>query len=38
MGIKITKKQKRILDFISDYKDKNGVSPTYREIAAGLEL
>lgn len=38
MGVKITKKQKRILDFISDFKDKNGISPTYREIAAGLEL
>ena len=38
MGIKITKKQQRILDFIIDYTDKNNVSPTYREIAAGLEM
>ncbi len=38
MGIKITKKKQRILDFIADYTDKNGVSPTYREIAAGLGL
>lgn len=38
MGIKITKKQQRILDFISDFIEKNGVSPTYREIAEGLEL
>lgn len=38
MGIRITKKQKRLLDFISDFIDKNGISPTYREIAAGLEL
>ena len=38
MGIKITSKQQRILDFISDYYEKNGVSPTYREIADGLEL
>ena len=38
MGIRITKKQKRILDFIVDFKDKNGISPTYREIAAGVEL
>ena len=38
MGAKITKKQQRILDFIADFKDKNGISPTYREIAAGLEL
>ena len=38
MGIKITSKQQRILDFISDFIEKNGVSPTYREIADGLEL
>lgn len=38
MGIKITKKKQRILDFIVDYANKNGVSPTYREIAAGLGL
>jgi repressor LexA len=38
MSVKITKKQQRILDFIADFIDKNGVSPTYREIAAGLEL
>jgi SOS-response transcriptional repressor LexA len=38
MGIRITKKQQRILDFIVDYTDKNGVSPTYREIGAGLGL
>ncbi len=38
MRIRITKKQQRILDFIVDYTDKNGVSPTYREIGAGLGL
>lgn len=38
MGIKLTKKQQRILDFIADFTEKNGVSPTYREIAAGLEM
>ena len=38
MGIRITKKQQRILDFIVDYTDKNGVTPTYREIGAGLGL
>lgn len=38
MGLKLTKKQQRLLDFISDYIDKNNISPTYREIAAGLEL
>ena len=38
MGIKITKKQQRILDFIVDYTNKNGISPTYREIGTGLGL
>ncbi|MBR1802148.1 hypothetical protein IJ768_02910 [Candidatus Saccharibacteria bacterium] len=38
MGIKITKKQQRLLDFIADYTAQNDVSPTYREIAAGLGL
>ncbi len=38
MGIKLTKKQKCLLDFIRDFTDKNNLSPTYREIAAGLEL
>lgn len=38
MGVKITKSQQKILDFVSDYIEKNGVSPTYREIADGLEL
>ena len=38
MGIKITKKQQRILDFIVDYNEQNNISPTYREIAAGLGL
>jgi SOS-response transcriptional repressor LexA len=38
MGIKITKKKQRILDFIVNYTNQNGVSPTYREIAAGLDM
>lgn len=38
MGVKITKKQQRILDFIVDFNNKNGISPTYREIMTGLEL
>ena len=38
MGLKLTKKQKRILDFISDFEEEKGISPSYREIAAGLEL
>ncbi len=36
--MKITKKKQRILDFIADFTQQNGISPTYREIAAGLEL
>ncbi len=38
MGFKITKKQQKILDFVSDFIEKNGFSPTYREIATGLDL
>lgn len=34
----ITKKQKRILDYITSFIEKNGYSPSYREIAAGLKL
>lgn len=38
MAIKITKKQQAVLDFVQDYTEENGVSPTYREIMAGLNL
>ncbi|NOZ00824.1 MAG: transcriptional repressor LexA [Deltaproteobacteria bacterium] len=31
-----TKRQKRVLDFISDFQLENGMPPTVREIAAGL--
>jgi repressor LexA len=34
----LTKKQKRILDYITTFIEKNGYSPSYREIAAGLKL
>ncbi len=36
--IKLTKKQTALLNFIQDFTEENGFSPTYREIMAGLEL
>lgn len=38
MKIKLTKKQTLIVDFINNYTAEHGVSPTYREIMAGLGL
>ena len=38
MAIKITKKQLAVLDFIQDFTEERGISPTYREIQAGLDL
>lgn len=38
MGIKLTKKQKRLVDFLGDFIDENGYCPSYREIASGLGL
>lgn len=35
---KITKKQQAVLDFIEDFTEENGYSPSYREIQSGLEL
>ena len=35
---KITKKQQAVLDFIQDFTDEQGYSPSYREIQAGLGL
>lgn len=35
---KLTKKQLAVLNFIRDFMDENGHSPSYREIMAGLEL
>ncbi len=37
-GVRLTKKQLAVLDFLKDYMDENGYSPSYREIMAGLEL
>jgi repressor LexA len=38
MAVKITKKQQAVLDFLQDYTEENGVSPSYREIMMGLGL
>jgi repressor LexA len=34
----LTKRQKQVLDFISDFLDGRGYCPSYEEIAQGLEL
>lgn len=34
----ITKRQKQVLDFIAQFVDDNGYSPSYEEIARGLDL
>ena len=38
MAIKLTKKQLAVLEFIQDFTEERGISPSYREIQAGLEL
>ena len=38
MGIKLTKKQLAVLDFLQDFTEEKGYSPSYREIQAGLGL
>ncbi len=35
---KLTKKQLAVLDFIRDFTEENGYSPSYREIMVGLGL
>lgn len=37
-AVKLTKKQLAVLDFIQDYTEENGNSPSYREIMEGLGL
>jgi repressor LexA len=34
----ITRRQKEVIDFLSDFTTRNGYSPSYEEIAAGLGL
>lgn len=38
MQTKLTKKQALIIEFITDYTNSHGVSPTYREIMTALGL
>ncbi|MBQ3464319.1 hypothetical protein IJH27_00570 [Candidatus Saccharibacteria bacterium] len=38
MSVKLTKKQKQIIDFISAFSKDQGFAPTYREIMSGLGL
>lgn len=37
-GLKITKKQQALLNYLQDFNEENGYSPSYREIQAGLGL
>ena len=34
----LTKRQKQVIDFLADFVEKHGYSPSYEELAAGLEL
>lgn len=38
MATKLTKKQLAVLNFIEDFTEENGYSPSYREIMSGLGL
>lgn len=38
VAVKLTKKQLAVLDFLREYTEEKGVSPSYREIMAGLGL
>ena len=38
MAIKLTKKQLAVLNFLEDFTEENGYSPSYREIMSGLGL
>ena len=38
MAIKLTKKQLAVLNFLEDFTEENGYSPSYRELQAGLGL
>ena len=38
MTVKLTKKQTVLLNYISDFTDTHGFSPSYREIMTGLGL
>lgn len=38
MGLKLTKKQLAVLNFLQEFTETNDYSPSYREIMAGLGL
>ena len=38
MAVKLTKKQLAVLEFLEDFTEREGYSPSYREIMAGLGL
>lgn len=38
MAVKLTKKQKLFVEFLTDYMNNHDYSPSYREIASGLGL
>ena len=38
MAVKLTKKQLALLNFLEDFTEENGYSPSYREIQNGLGL
>lgn len=38
MGMKLTKKQLALLNYLEDFTEENGYSPSYREIMSGLGL
>lgn len=38
MSIKLTKKQLAVLNYLQDFTEEKGYSPSYREIQAGLGL
>lgn len=38
MSVKLTKKQLAVLDYIRDFLDEKGYTPSYREIMTGLGL
>lgn len=38
MATKLTKKQQAVIDFLQDFMDENGYTPSYREIMTGLGL
>jgi len=37
-GMALTRRQKQVLDFIAGFLEQNGYSPSYEEIARGLDL